>query len=261
VIAGIILKSPLFGVGFSFWRQNASGFILVEHMLRFCLGPVVLFVSCFFGTGALSAQMPMPSTTWHNPDGSHRLALEFAGGVTPTIGSQRKYQMRGWTYRMGGGFRFSRHMSLLAEYSYSHFDVPSAIANAGNMSLTPTAGDVHLWSTTLAPTYEYFRRNSFAAYAVVASGFYRKLTIFRPADQTCNNKCAPQPDYARYSNNAGGIEGGLGFTKELTESDTAKFFAEIRYVWVDNEPHSTEPYYLPAAQRTSYVPITAGIRW
>lgn len=157
---------------------------------------------------------------------------------------------------MGGGYNFNRRIALLAEYTYNHFDVPQPLVNEifdlSGLSTPDTAGDVHLWSTTLVPTYQYFRRNSFGAYILGGGGFYRKLTIFRG---TCSgNTCLPLPDRDRYSNNAGGVDGGLGISKRLDEGSGLRLFAEARYVWVDNQVNS-------APARTAYFPLTAGLRW
>lgn len=167
---------------------------------------------------------------------------------------------------MGGGYRFNKHLSLLAEYTFNHFDIPETVVTDVSQGVDVSniaAGHVHLWSITLIPTYDIFQRESFAAYVLGGGGLYRKYMLFQasPCSFTCTpdgSEASPFSDAGRYTNNAGGIEGGLGISQALTQERTIKLFAEVRYVWVDN------PTAGPASSgevRTSYLPITAGIRW
>jgi len=213
--------------------------------------------------------MPMPHDSWVNKDGSRRLALEFGGGVAPTLGSQRESQTRGWTYRMGGGFRFTQRFSLLAEYTFNHFAVPQTLVDTGGGTASPANGSTRLWSVTLMPTYEYFKREGFAAYVVGGGGLYRKNTNYGVDSCTisCTTATNNTPEFGARTNNAGGAEGGFGVFQALTQERTIKLFLEARYVWVDNPntsyviPFTNYTVKIFGAGRTEYLPVTAGIRW
>ncbi len=105
------------------------------------------------------AQTPAQGHTnsWYNADGSPKLAMEFGGGYTASIGSSRQVQNDGWNYLMGGGYNFNRRLSLLAEYGFNHFRSPQSEIDAlfGAQPTSPgtsqVVGDTHLWTLTLGP--------------------------------------------------------------------------------------------------------------
>lgn len=188
----------------------------------------------------------MPHHPWTNADGSNRLALEFGGGGAPTVGDQRANQNHGWLYRMGGGYRYNSRASLLVEYTFDHFDVPphdvTIVAGQGSVS---ASGVLHLWSTTLVPTYEFAQKERYSAYVLGGGGYYRKNF--------------PGYNNAPNAAGAGGFEGGVGIFEPLTAERTVKLFAEARFVWIGGQ---TPTNALPSPKnRTSFIPITAGLRW
>jgi hypothetical protein len=73
----------------------------------------------------------------------------------------------------------------------------------------------------------------------------------------------------KYTSNAFGANGGLGFTFKPSRFAGERFFVEARYVWTDNQRRpfnvsGTTPYYNAFPQnsaRTTYVPITVGLRF
>jgi hypothetical protein len=101
-------------------------------------------------------------------------------------------------------------------------------------------------------------------YVVGGAGFYRKMTVFHFTDPSFGgDDCSGVPQ-CHYSNNALGVNGGLGFTYKVAEGSNAKVFAEARYVWVDNQAsvNNTAATGFPQTnQRTGYFPVTLGLRF
>ncbi len=110
-------------------------------------------------------------------------------------------------------------------------------------------------------------------YIVGGGGFYRKMTVFNISDQTggTGDSCGVGSG-CHFSNNAFGVNGGLGFTYKITADSNAKIFAEARYVWVDNQPSVNNTAansfnnnggsgFPQTNQRTGYFPVTLGLRF
>jgi len=214
----------------------------------------------------VSAQTPAPgyNSSWKNNDGSSKLALQFGGGYSLAVGGTRQSQTRGWNYIMGSGYNFNNHFSVLGRYTYNHFSVPQGqIAQLfGPGELGQLAGDVHLWSLTVEPSYQYFNTAHYGGYVLVGGGFYRKRTLFRQTPGCPDNVCGPPTNnVADFSNNAGGIDFGVGFNRRISERSNTKLFFEARYVWVDNQASPNNTYYPPANERTSFLPVSGGVRW
>jgi len=241
------------------------------------LSPVIrslklgLLIALFAGdVCVIAAQTPAPgyNSAWKHGDGSPKLALEFAGGYDVSAGATRHTQTRGWNYLMGSGYNINRRLSLLGEYSFNHFSVPQQqIAlryGAGALSgIDKVVGDVHLWSLTLEPTFQYLQTEHLGAYVIAGGGFYRKRTLFRQSPVNCpNSNCgAPTNNLFDQSNNAAGLNFGAGFAWRVSDASNARLFAESRYTWVDNQPSLHGTTYPPAEARTGYFPVSAGVRW
>ncbi len=215
----------------------------------------------------------------HNADGSSKLAFEIGGGLTAPAGSTARHQKDSYRFGAGGGRQFNKTFGVLLQYDYDHFGITDGdlqkqltLYNNLGSNLTALNGSTHIWSVTLNPIINYYTSDSFGAYVVGGGGFYRKVTTFTtPVVGTfCNYFCYQEAVDAqvgrRYTNNAGGASAGIGFTYKLSRFSGQKFFAEARYVWVDNQPSSNNTatqsqYYLPGNYRTGYFPVTIGLRW
>src|SRR6202044_1638369 len=101
-------------------------------------------------------------------------------------------------------------------------------------------------------------------------GFYHKTANFTVP--TTGTYCDPYYgcyQYAanqtidKYTSNAAGFNGGMGLTYKPSRFAGERFFAEVRYVFMDNSPRaaSNTNYYPPNANQTYYVPITFGLRF
>lgn len=199
------------------------------------------------------AQLPPPgyNSHWRTADGTEKFALEFGGGWDIATGSTRATQTRGWNYTMGAGYNFNRHLALLGEYSFNRFTVPPIVApTQAEQNSLPTGG-VHIWSLTADPKFQYHATEHMGAYLIAGGGLYRK--IIQPGG-TCTGSCA----YTVAT--AGGASFGTGIALKPSDNSNAKFYAEIRYVWIDtkSQENFTDTSLIG---NTTYIPITAGIRW
>ena len=231
---------------------------------------LVLLCCVLAGVGvALAAgQEPTPgwNTPWRNTDGSLKLALELGGGYNATVGGIRASQQSGWNVRLGGGYRVNRRYAALLEYNYDRFGIPQAVVATYpvvlQQSIPANAGSVHLWSFTLEPTVQYFSTEHYGGYFIGGGGFYRKVVEFSfscPVGENCG--LTPSDTTNLFSNNAGGVNIGTGLAWRVWDTSNTKFFFEVRYVWVDNTPSPHNSVFPSANERTSYVPVTAGLRW
>jgi hypothetical protein len=198
------------------------------------------------------AQLPPPgyNSHWRTADGTEKLALEFGGGWDISNGPSRTTQTRGWNYLMGSGYNFNRRFALLGEYSFNRFTIPVIIPSSS--TVIPPSGSIHIWSLTADPKYQYFASDRVGAYVIVGGGVYRK--VLSPGG-VCSGSCATTIA------NAPGANFGAGIALKVSDNSNAKFYAEIRYVWIDTQPPASEDLYAALDTRTSYAPITLGIRW
>jgi len=210
----------------------------------------------------------------HNPDGSNRYTFMVGGGFVSPVGSTSNYQTIGWKIAVGGGVNFNKYFGVLLQYDYDRMNIPSYILrkmisdySAIGFDASGLDGNTHLWSVTLNPILTFMQNDSSSAYITGGGGFYRKVTNFTlpQVGYYCDYfyGCYPvqsNQTFDHYSNNAGGVNIGLGFTHKLSHYSSQKLFAEARYTWVDNQPNNNI-YYTPNNYRTSYIPVTFGLRW
>jgi hypothetical protein len=225
---------------------------------------------------------------WHNSDGSNKLTFEGGVGFNVPTGSSGKEIGTSFRFQAGAGYNFNKKFAVLLQYDYDKFGLTGGnldrqfnrynaldlVDDNGNLiDFTGLDGNAHMWSLTLNPMYTYYQGEKLGGYVIGGGGFYRKVTNFT-LPQT-GVYCDPFFGYCyqftqnqtfdHYSNNAGGVNGGVGFTYRFSRFATEKFFTEIRYVWVNNQPsaNSTAPgaLYPENNKRTGYIPVTFGIRW
>jgi hypothetical protein len=221
---------------------------------------------------------PTYKDRWSNSDGSSKFAFEAGVGPVTAAGSTGHYSRTGVGFSLGVGRNFSRAFGVLLQYNYDHMGMPSSTVN--NFILTECAGSTscasnfngtgatHLWSLTVNPVISFSNPHSqWGMYVVGGGGFYRKVSTFNITDafgdtQNCNPSVATG---CHFSNNAIGVNAGLGFTYKLTQDSNAKVFGEARYVWVDNQAsvnNTTANGGFPQTnQRTGYFPVTLGLRF
>lgn len=236
---------------------------------------------------------PNYSDSHTNPDGSSKYAFMVGGGFTLPTGGTHNYASPGWKFQVGAGRNFNKTLGVMLQFDYDKMGIqghtldkqlalydnlcnqdPSCSGSGG--SLTQLGGYIHDWSFSLDPIVNYYTSDTWGAYVTGGIGFYHKATVFTtPAIGEycdfyygCYTYQANQPvDW--YNSNAFGVNGGIGFTRKLSRWSNAKLYAEARYVWTDNQPR---PYdvsgatsyfnaFPQASARTTYIPVTFGIRF
>ena len=223
----------------------------------------------------------------HNADGSNRYMFEAGGGMTLPTGATGKRTNVSYSLKAGAGINFNRKLGVMAEYNYDHFGITgTTLANQAALfndlygSITDGAGNTtnfdgldgnaHVWSLTVNPMFTFHEGEKSSAYVVVGGGFYRKVTAFTlPQIGIGYSYYYGEYEYQvnqtleSYSNNAGGVNGGIGFTYKPSRFAGEKFFAEARYVEVFNSAssNSVASDYPPSNARTGYFPVTVGIRF
>lgn len=225
------------------------------------------------------------SDRWHHADGSNKYTFAGGGGFNIPTGSAGKDLGISWKFQVAGGYNFNKKFAVLLQWDYDHFGLTGGnldrqyvrynnlnlVDNTGApISFAGLDGNAHIWSITLNPMYTYYQGDSVGAYVIGGGGFYRKITNFTlPSTGTyCDfygfcYQFTQNQTFDHYSNNAAGVNGGIGFTYRLSRFATQKLYAEARYVWVDNQPssNSVNSYYPENNKRTGYFPVTIGIRW
>ena len=227
------------------------------------------------------------SDRWHHADGSNKFTFAAGAGFGLPTGSAGKELDLSWKFQVGAGYNFNKKFAILFQYDYDKFgltggnldrqyirytDLGLTDDTGAPISFAGLDGNAHMWSLTLNPMYTYYQGDSFGAYVIGGGGFYRKVTNFT-LPQTgvyCDffgfcYQFTQNQTFDHYSNNAGGVNGGIGFTYRLSRFASQKLYAEARYVWVDNQPstNSTAPgaLYPENNKRTGYFPVTVGLRW
>ena len=153
------------------------------------------------------------------------------------------------------------------------------IQNPGNPIplLTSLGGTSHVWSFTINPMYNIMQSEKAGVYVIGGVGFYHKTANFTIPSvgvycdpyYGCYQYAANQ-SIDKYTSNAVGFNGGFGFTYRPSRFAGERFYAEGRYVFVNNQPRpysegtSASSYYNVFPQnsaKTTYIPVTFGIRF
>jgi hypothetical protein len=218
-----------------------------------------------------------------NSDGSSKYTFMVGGGFTLPTGGTHNYATPGWKIQVGAGRNFNKTLGLLLQFDYDHFGMQTstlnnqlALYNNLGAGLGQLGGSVHDWSFTLDPIVNYYTSDTLGAYVTGGLGFYHKYTTFTTATTgLCFDpyygyyQCQANQPIDWYTSNAFGVNAGIGFTYRLSRWAGERFYAEARYVWTDNQPKpfdvsGTTSYFnaFPqASARTTYIPVTFGIRW
>jgi hypothetical protein len=169
---------------------------------------------------------------------------------------------------VGGGWNFTKRFGALLEYQFLRQGIPSAYLNALEAGSSGAAsglgGNINTWSLTVDPiVYLPFSRKS-GVYVTGGGGFYRKVTNFTEPVDECDPYygCIAVPETVdHFSSNQGGFNGGGGFYhKVFGEDSNGKFFAEVRYVWV-NSPGPSSSNSFQGSGTEALIPVTFGIRF
>lgn len=239
-----------------------------------------------------------------NEDGSSKYIFYGGAGLSQPMGNTFHYLTPSWGLQVGGGRQFNRHFAVPIEFDYDHFGMAGeTLQNQQNLYnyfiglydastggpadpnyITPISGldgSSHVWSFSVDPTYTVYSGEGLGAYVVAGVGFYHKTATFTvPSTQEycdyyygCYTYSANQP-IDSYTSNAPGFSGGFGVTYKFSRFSGEKFYAEVRYVFVDNSqrqgvtiatasPSNANVYndYPANSNRTTLIPIKVGIRF
>jgi hypothetical protein len=232
----------------------------------------------------------------HNADGSNKWGFQVGGGFTLPIGGTHAYLTTSYDFQAAGGRNFSNKFRVFAEFDWHNFGFQTATLNnllatynkeilQYNLSnpganiplLTALGGTSHVWSFTVDPAYTFLQHEKFGSYVRGGVGFYHKTANFYTPSigyycdpyYGCYQYAANQT-IDKYTSNAVGFEGGFGFTYRPSRFAGESFYAEGRYVFMNNsarpysEGSSTSNYYNVFPQnsaKTTFIPVTFGLRF
>jgi hypothetical protein len=243
-----------------------------------------------------------------NPDGSNKFTAFGGFGFQQTAGNTWKYYTPSWGLQVGFGRQWSKFFALPIEFDYDHAGLTASTltnqaavynqtatqynnANPNCASSTngcayapnPLDGNMHIWSFSFDPTETFFHGQGWGAYAVEGVGFYHKVTNFVTPESVEFIDAFGYPEgytanevIDHYTSNAPGFSAGLGLTYKFSRFSNERFYAEARYVFVDNSQrqgitaatvNNNANNYLVAndfpanSNRTTYFPVKFGIRF
>lgn len=212
-------------------------------------------------------------------------------GATVPLANTSKYLTPNFDIQAGVGYRFGRHFELPVEFDWDQFGVTKASLDnqigiydyliSNNSVKYLLDGNSHIWSFSLQPTYTFYSGPRMGAYVKAGVGFYHKVANFTLPGETvdCYYYCGVyETNYNldHYTSNAPGYDAGFGLTYKFSPDSRARFYAEARYVFIDNDQRygitnttaslatvtdSTTNFYPANSNRTEYIPITVGIRF
>lgn len=241
-----------------------------------------------------------------NADGSSKYIFFGGAGLAQPIGNTWHYYTPSYGFQVGGGRQFSKKFALPIQFDYDHLGLTGqTLYNQINLynndinyycnninptdcatnQITPFSsldGNAHIWSFTVDPTYTFLQGETVGAYAVAGVGFYHKVTNFTTPTTGVGYDPYGYGYYQyvanqivdHYTSNAPGFNAGLGLTYKFSRFANERFYAEVRYVFIDNSyrpgvtinSNPANTYNLtndfPAnSNHTTYFPIKFGIRF
>ena len=258
------------------------------------IAPLPDFSKMMIGTGGGHAQYagrPRYRADYTNSDDSLKFTVYGGAGATVPVANTAKYLTPNFDIQAGVGYRFSRHFELPVEFDWDQFGfTKSALDNqigiydsifGGNAVKYLLDGNSHIWSFSLQPTYTFYQGPTWGAYVKAGVGFYHKVANFTlPSEQfECYYFCGiyeANYNLDHYTSNAPGYDAGVGVTYKFSPDSHARFYAEARYVFIDNQQRygitntpaslasvtdSTTNFYPANSNRTEYIPVTVGVRF
>jgi hypothetical protein len=258
------------------------------------VAPLPDFSKMMIGTGGGHAQYgrrPGYRADYTNSDDSLKFSVYGGAGATVPVANTAKYLTPNFDIQAGVGYRFNRHLELPVEFDWDQFgftkstlDNQIAIYDSlfGNNSVRYLLdGNSHIWSFSLQPTYTFYSGPQWGAYVKAGVGFYHKVANFTlPSAQfECYYFCGiyeANYNLDHYTSNAPGYDAGFGVTYKFSPDSHARFYAEARYVFIDNQQrygitntpaslatvtNSTTDFYPANSNRTEYIPVTVGVRF
>jgi len=222
-----------------------------------------------------------------NADGSNKYAFVIGGGLGLPVSDTHTYLTPSWAVQVGGGRNFNKTFGVMAQFDYDNFGFQAqTITNQSTIYFGGQGfgldGKSHVWSLSLDPVVNLTSGEGVGAYVVGGAGFYHKTANFTvPATGVyCDPYYGICYQYAanetidKYTSNAPGFNGGMGFTYKLSRFSGERLYGEVRYVYMVNSarpgytvsninsaPITATNFYPANSNRTSYIPVKFGIRF
>lgn len=231
---------------------------------------------------------PRYNDSSHNADGSNKYAFLAGVGLTQPVGNTYHYLTPSYSFQVGAGRNFNKNFSTFLQFDWDSFGFngrtisqQTAIYSYLFQDAIPVDGNSHVWSFTLDPTYNIYAHEGLGAYVVGGVGFYHKVATFTTPELVQGydyygflEQYEANATIDHYSSNAIGVNGGFGLTFKPSRFANEKFYAEARYVFINNPQRTgynstnytsagaTATNFFPAnSNRTTYIPIKFGIRF
>ncbi|MBL8217187.1 MAG: outer membrane beta-barrel protein [Bryobacterales bacterium] len=188
----------------------------------------------------------------------HRATFHLGGGFTQPVQETEDRVKRGFNLLAGGGINVTRNFSLVGEFGYNQLRLSDRTLSQFNVP----GGEGRMLSVTIQPTVRFRPESRFDVYLTAGGGWYRRTIEFTEPTTAVVNIFDPwygvfypvevpaNTVLGRYTQNKGGINAGGGIEIRISDSDTARIFAEARYHHVYTRPLAT-----------NIIPVTFGFRW
>ncbi len=221
-----------------------------------------------------------------NADGSEKYTVYAGAGFQLPVGTNSNYLSTSYGFQVGGGRNLNKHLGVNLEFAYDHFGLTGqTITNQSVVYFNdPTntnglGGNNHIWNFSVQPTYQIYSGQGLGAYVTGGVGFYHKVTNFTlpQQEQLCDYFYGCYSVYVNanadhYTSNAPGFDGGVGLTYKFSKFANERFYAEVRYVYINNSfrpgvtlataaTYNGYNYFPQNSNTTSYIPIKFGIRF
>ena len=207
--------------------------------------------------GGAGFTIPIGNTTNFNKADAAALGSTGNGPVSPSQGF-------GYNVDIGAGWNFSKKFGALIDYEFIRDSIPSDYLNTVFGSGSGVGGNINTWSLAVDPIYYLPMNRKSGAYLTGGGGFYRKVTNFTQGVQQCDfyYGCFNVPEtFSHFSSNQGGANFGVGFYHKIFGEDSnGKFYAQVKYVFVDS-PHASNSNNGQGSGTEELLPITFGIRF
>ena len=230
---------------------------------------------------------PRYNDSSHNADGSNKYTFYAGVGLTLPTGNLHEYDKPSYSFQVGAGRNFNKHFAANVQFDWDNFGLQGStlnnelnLYNDADAGLSSLDGNSHIWSFTVDPQYNFYAGDKMGAYVIAGVGFYHKVTTFTVPEEGLvfdgfgEEEIEENATFDHYTSNAVGFNGGFGLTYKPSRFANERFYAEARYVYVDNAQRQgytaanafTTTYngynFYPAnSNKSEYIPIKFGIRF
>ncbi len=207
-------------------------------------------------------------------------AFEAGGGFNAPVGNDTgngagtstPVLTWGGNFTVGGGLRFNKRLSVLAEYQFMGDKLPAALLAEMPAEDEITAGNTHINSITGSPVIDLFSKKSNGIYLVGGFGWYHKSTNFQTPETTFDefgDEFEENVTVASFTSSQWGGNAGFGLYHKLGggmyggDTGHTEIFAEARYTFI----HTPKPEIQDDVNvnnglgTTEMIPATFGVRF